>query len=236
MSWWLTPWGRDWRRLRPELPPGIKIISTVPGPVIALETLRSQCEIVAIEANTDVASGESHPDDALILGYLDAAVEYAEDYTGLTLAQRVYEMALDQLPYGNPWHAAGIYLLRPPLVGVDSFVYAEGSDGELDEGDHYLVDDYRSPAMLRPVGAWPTMIASTNAVRIRYRAGYLNGVNDDSDFTGAQPMPQAIRQALLLLVAHFYENRSDTVEKALTTIPTGVLALLGFKRVRLGMA
>lgn len=230
-------WGAPhWWRARPALPPGLKVVSTVPGPVIAIETLRAQCDIVAIDADTDVASGESHPSDPLLLAYLDAAVEYAEDFTGLSIAQRVYEMALDQLPCGSPWHSAGIYLLRPPLVGVDSFIFAEGSDGELDEGDHYLVDDYRSPALLRPIGAWPMMIRSTNAVKIRYRAGYLNGINDDSDFTGAQAMPQALRQAMLLLVAHFFDNRSDTVEKALSSIPTGVTALLGFKRVRLGMA
>jgi uncharacterized phiE125 gp8 family phage protein len=194
---------------------------------------------VAIQADTDVESGESHPDDPLLLNYLEAAVEFAEDFTGLAIAQRTYEMALDAFPCHLPWHAAGITLFWPPLVGIDSFLALEGgSDGELDEGDDYTVDNYRMPAVLRPVSAWPMMTPATNGIKIRYRAGYLNGVNDDSDFLaeGAQAMPASIKQALLLLVFHFWQNRSDTVEKALSTIPNGVRDLLNFKRVRLGMA
>lgn len=220
-----------------ELPAGLRVISVVPGPIMAIETLRAQCELVPIDADTDAASGVTHPDDALLLGYLDAAIDYAEDFTGLSILQRVYEMALDCFPrHYHPSYSNGIAILRPPLVGIDSFIYAEGSDGELDEGDHYVVDLYRTPPMVLPVLTWPVMIHSTNAIKIRYRAGYFNGVSDDSDFTEAPPLPSGIKQALLLMVYHFWKNRSDTVEQALATIPTGARDLLGFKRVRLGMA
>lgn len=229
---WQT-YRQGWR----ELPPGLKTIATDPEPVLTIETLRLQCDVVAIDANTDTASGESHPADPMLLGYLATAVEYAESVTGLAIALRTYEMALDQFPWSAPYwntEGRGITLMRPPVIEIVSVLCeGGGSEGELDQGDHYTFDDYRNPPRLLPVSSWPTITRSSNAIKIRYRAGYSNESTVDSD---AQPLPAVIRQALLLLVRHFYENPADGVEKALTTIPHGVMALLGTKRIETGFA
>jgi uncharacterized phiE125 gp8 family phage protein len=226
-----------WHRRQHERLAGLTPIDTAPGPIIAIETLRAQCSLVPIDADTDAASGESHPDDPLLLAFLDAAIDYAEDFTGLSIAQRTYEMAMDTLPCGPSWLSSGIAIPRAPLIRVLSFTaVGGGSDGELDEGDDYTVHSNVSPPLLRPVGSWPHIVPAPDAVRIRFLSGYRNGVNDDSDFTDAPMLPGAIRHSLLLLVAHFYENRESSLEKALTVIPFGVDALLGLKRQRLGMA
>lgn len=229
-----------WRR--PEMPAGLKLIETVPGPIIDIETLRAHCRIVTIDldSDTDAATIDSHPEDALLLGYLEAAVEYAEDYTGLTIAQRTFEMAMDAFPRSVPctystWQ--GIQIPRAPLVRVLSFTaVGGGSEGELDEGDNFIVDDFQTPPLLRPVIAWPATIPSPNNVRIRFQAGYKNGVNDDSDWVDAPALPAGIKHALLLLVGHFYENRENSVAQALENIPVGVEALLNLKRIRTGIA
>jgi uncharacterized phage protein (predicted DNA packaging) len=41
----------------------------------------------------------------------------------------------------------------------------------------------------------------------------------------------SIRHALLMLVAHWYENREASTETALQTVPMGVDMLLGNERV-----
>jgi len=240
MSYWYCD-TLAWRsRYAAPLPPGIKVISTAAGPLIPLETLRQQCELVAIDGDSNA---ESHPDDELLLAYLDAAVEHAEDFTGLSIALRTYEVAFDSFPWMSAWNSRGIELPRPPLIRVDSFFAPDGgSDGELDEGTDYLVDDFRVPARLVPVTSWPSMTRATNALRIQFTAGYMTPAYEEasdfsvSDYAGAQPLPHAIRQALLLMVRHFWEHRSDSVEKTLATIPNGFKDLLRPKKVILGMA
>lgn len=217
----------------------VKVIEESTEPMIPLETCRQHLEVVAIDGDSD---SESHPDDDLILGYLAAAVDFAEDYTGLCLVERVLEMGLDAFPRAWPHqdHAA-IVLRRPPVVEVVSFTGADGSDGELDIGDDYVLDDYANPPQLLPVGAWPSVTRAPNQIKIRYRAGYRRElIAGDSDNptseSDAKPLPKSIRMALLLLLGHFYENRSDSVEQQLATIPTGVAALLGSKRIETGFA
>lgn len=48
--------------------------------------------------------------------------------------------------------------------------------------------------------------------------------------------PRSLRAAILLVLGHLYENREDSVEKALASIPNGADALMRPLRVRLGMA
>jgi uncharacterized phiE125 gp8 family phage protein len=217
---------------------GVKIISEDSGPLIPLETCRQHLELVAIDGDSN---DESHPDDALILGFLAAAVDYAEDYTGLSLVERVLEMALDTFPRNT----APIVLKKPPVVEIISFSNQEasefGSEGEMDIGDNYILDDYQNPPQLLPVSSWPSLTRATNQIKILYRVGYRRELIDgDSENptseSDAKPLPKAIRQALLLLMGHFYENRNDSVEKALTSIPLGVSALLGIKRIETGFA
>lgn len=63
-----------------------------------------------------------------------------------------------------------------------------------------VLDSHSIPARIAPVagGSWPATAAQLNAVTIRYEAGY--GVNGDA-------VPAPIRQAILMLLAHWYENR-----------------------------
>jgi hypothetical protein len=111
----------------------------------------------------------------------------------------------------------------------------------MDLGDNYLIDDYQNPPQLLPVTAWPSVIRTPNLIKIRYRVGYrrllIDGESDNpTSESDAGPLPKSIVQALLLLTGHFYENRNDSVEKALTSIPLGVAALLGTKRIETSFA
>lgn len=213
----------------PDYPLGrVRVLEVSAVPLLSLATLRKQCEIIATDVDSD--GTESHPDDELLAIYLAAAVEHAEDFTGLCLVPRTLEVALDQFPL----KAGGIDLPRPPLVEVLSFVSNDGSDGAVDP-DTYLLDLFGDVASLRPLSAWPGLEADAgpNAVKVRYRAGYQAEEDADSD---TLPLPGAIKAAILLTVGHLYRNREATVEKAMSELPLGVESLLRPKRVRTGMA
>lgn len=69
---------------------------------------------------------------------------------------------------------------------------------------------------------WPTSDARSDAIKISYTAG----------FGGAADVPANIRHALLMIVAHWFENREATSEKAKAEMPLAVDALLGAERVK----
>ncbi len=207
-----------------------RLISRDPVPLLALATLRRQCEVEAIDVDSDGV--ESHPDDALLLAKLEDAIDFAEDFTGRAIALSTWEAALDAFP------KAEIEIPRPPLVTVSEFYAGNDSEGLLAESSDYVVDTFGEVATLRPVTAWPASPTGPNGIRFTFRAGYRpEGTEEsDSDAIDAPELPGSIRSAILLIVGHLYANREDTTERALTSIPLGVAAFLRPKRVRLGAA
>lgn len=200
---------------------GLKVIEVTDDPVFTLAALRNQCEITPTEVDSDGV--EIHPDDGLLFDIAAAAVDYAEEFTGLVLRFGTYETALNGFP-----SSGAIEMPTGPLIEILSVTVGDDSDGPLDPAS-YILDDYHVPALLYSSGSWPVFTPYTNGVRIRFLAGY----GSDS---GAQPMPAAIKRALLLLIGEWYEHREDAAEIALSLIPNGAKSLLRTKRIRLGMA
>lgn len=207
-----------------------RLVARDPMPLLSLETLRRQCELVAIDVDSDGV--ESHPDDGLLAQKLEDAIDFAEDFTGRAIALGTWEAALDAFPTSE------LELPRPPLVNVSEFYAGNDSEGLLLEGEDYVLDTFGEVASLRPVTTWPASPAGPNGIRVTFRAGYRpeGAESSDSDAIDAPLLPGAIRSALLLIVAHLYENREETTEKALSALPLGVSHFLRPKRVRLGAA
>lgn len=207
-----------------------RLITRTTVPLLSLATLRRQCEVEAIDVDSDGI--ESHPDDDLLLAKLDDAIDFAEDFTGRAIALSTWEAALDAFP------KAEIEIPRPPLLTVSEFYVGNDSDGLLSDGVDYVIDTFGEVATLRPVTTWPASPTGPNGIRFTFRAGYKpEGTEEsDSDAIDAPELPGSIRSALLLIVGHLYVNREESTEKALTSIPLGVAAFLRPKRVRLGAA
>jgi uncharacterized phiE125 gp8 family phage protein len=175
-------------------------------------------------------------DDTMIEGWLAAGREYCEDFLGLSLSTRTLEIALDAFPASRGCSgqvardAVAVELPLGPVREVLDIYWGNDSDDRLSE-DAFALDTYRTPNRVAPVAApWPTVTAATNAIKIRYLAGY--GVDSD----GGEPLPKVIRAAILLVLGHLYENRSENTEAALASLPLGVEALLRPRRIRKGMA
>jgi len=154
-------------------------------------------------------------DDTLITGLITAAREEVERICWHALLTQTWELVLDRWPAGD-----AIELPRPPLQSVTSVKYTDSSGAETTwSAANYVVDTDSTPGriVLAYSVTWPTVVLQpTGGIRVRYVAGWTSAAN----------VPQAIKQALLLLVGHWYENREDTGKAATDTIARGVADLL----------
>jgi uncharacterized phiE125 gp8 family phage protein len=187
-----------------------------------------------LEAQPYGDSGLDGADDAMIEGFIAAAREYCENYTGLSFAPVTLEAAFDNYPTcvasGMP---LAIELPFGPVREVLSVTHGDGSDDANVDG--WVLDRYSSPARLTPLAnaqLWPTLEGATNLVKVQYTAGYGD---IDSDGFG-EPLPGSAKTALLLMVGHLYRNREATTDSAMATLPLGVQSMLRPYRARLGMA
>jgi len=172
-------------------------------------------------------------DDAMISALLSAAREHCENFLGLSLATRVLEVALDRWPTETVDGTTAIELPMGPVREIVDFTVGEpdsSSDDTTVDAGAYVLDTYSVPARLVPVSSWPTVTAATNLIKISYLAGY------GEDSNGGEPLPKALRAAILLVLGHLFRNREDSAEKALASIPLGAEALMRPLRVRVGFA
>lgn len=157
-------------------------------------------------------------DDSYIVNLVQLATGTVELQARRAFVNRTYDYFLDA------WPSSVISLLNPPLVSVTGVYYTDqdGSEVEFDSAN-YHVDTYREPGrvVLKSTASWPsTQLADINGVRVRFVAGY--------GATSAV-VPEYYRQAILLLVGHYYENREAvTVAQGLTVgeLPLGVRNLI----------
>jgi uncharacterized phiE125 gp8 family phage protein len=116
-------------------------------------------------------------------------------YTWRALAVQTFELTLNCFPSGDL-----IQLPRPPLKTVESITYKD-RDGNISTLDPaiYFVDTDSEPGNvgLNPDQLWPSFDPfPVNAIRIQFTAGY-----ETTD------IPETIKQGMLLLIGHWYENR-----------------------------
>jgi uncharacterized phiE125 gp8 family phage protein len=210
-----------------------KVISITAEPAIPLAECRAHLEA------TQYGDSDDDPvdalDDTMILAWLEAAREFCEDFLGESLTPRVLEIALDAFPTTRADGQTWIELPRGPVTEVVSVTIPDASGDSddtdasvMDEAD-YVLDDFSVPARLVPAASWPAA-SGTNAIRIRYSAGYA------LDTDGQTSMPWVARAAMLLILGHLFKNREETTEKAMAHLPNGAEALMRPRRVLLGMA
>jgi uncharacterized phiE125 gp8 family phage protein len=166
---------------------------------------------------------DADDEDALIGALVATARLFVERTLGLALITQSWSYFVDAWPRS--------YTLALPLAPVQaiSAVRLHGADGgttTLDAAD-YAVDVLSRPARIVFNGAVPSVAPRTlNAFEVSLLAGYGDEPDD---------VPQTLRHALVLLVAHWFERREPVV---LGDMPQEVPAtiaglLLPYRRVRL---
>jgi uncharacterized phiE125 gp8 family phage protein len=135
-------------------------------------------------------------EDTYLAGLVNAAVATLEAHADVDLTQKTYQLVL-------PCFTSKLQLRRK-LVSVESIDYYD-SDNELQSLEHFktfIPQDL--PGWLEPVDYWPATYPRTDAVSVTFDAGY-------------EECPAVAKQAICLLVGHWYENREAVVTGTIAT-------------------
>lgn len=188
--------------------------------------------VTLVEAKAHLRE-DSNDYDVLIQALIESAVDYCEGPTGFlgrALIDQTWELVLDAFPDVE----TEIKIPLPPLIEVVSVKYddAGGTEQTLDPSA-YSVDNASEPGWVLPVGSWPETFDGINAVRVRFRCGYL----DQTVSPEVEKVPASIKAAIKLLVGNLYENRETIVIGRISAeIPLTVERLLRTYRIHLSMA
>jgi len=160
-------------------------------------------------------------EDSLISGLITAAREYCQGFQNRAFVNQTWYLWLDAWPAGDY-----ISIPLPPLSTITAITYYDTDDTAATfAAASYFVDNINEPGrvILNYGESWPsTTLRPANAICVEYVCGY--GATSAS-------VPQVVRQAMLLLIGHLYENREAGIDSALQEIPFGVKALLSLDRV-----
>lgn len=203
-----------------------KTIRQIAAPAAELLTLAEVWAHLKIDLDA-TGSPPSHPDDALLTALIAVAREAAENFTGLTISSRQFELALDAFP------SSTASLQTTPVAAIDTVTYTDtDGDSQTLSAAVYFLDDRADPAeiVLGWEQQWPSTRAVPNAVKVRFAAGCTDGQSPNP-----YPCPLAIKQAMLLTIGHLYENRQSVVGTQRYELPMGVTSLLMPYRINLGM-
>jgi uncharacterized phiE125 gp8 family phage protein len=186
----------------------LKLITAPTSEPITLAEAKSHCRV-------DISA-----DDTYIGTLIQAAREWCEAHDWRAYMPQTWELYLDAFPA-----CSMIELPRPPLTSVTSIKYTD-SDGveHTQSSSEYLVDTVSTPGriVLKTNYTWPSaVLREANGAYIRFVCGYAS----------AADVPQPIKQAMLLLIGHWYENRENSTVGAVNrSIEFGVKALLDVNR------
>lgn len=155
-------------------------------------------------------------EDDLLAAFVTAAREKAEEIARRAFVTQTLKLTLDEFPSESV-----IKLPRPPLASVESIYYTPESGSAVEFTD-FVVDTTSEPGRiaLAPSASWPSDdLTPLSGVAITYTAGY----------GAASAVPQLYKQAILMIVAHWYETRETTVPNAIgsVNVPFGAKVLLG---------
>lgn len=158
---------------------------------------------------------EHEDDDDVITALIAAARSHVEAQTRRALIAQTWRLVRDA------WPAAGrIAVVPAPLIAVEAarVIDADGSIQAIDI-ENLVADTAAAPAVLA-FAPWslPAPGRRVAGIEIDVAVGYGEGAGD---------VPEPLRQAVRLLVAHWYENRGlIAVGQVVAVVPATVAALI----------
>jgi len=161
-------------------------------------------------------------DDTYIETLITVARRTAEQISNHKMITQTWDIKMDSFPGST---TIKLPKSLSPLESVTHVKYTDEDDSESTFGSsNYVVDTYSDPGRIKLSDNtnWPSdTLTELNGVEIRVVVGY--GDPDD--------VPMEMKQAILLIVGHLYENREDvTVGEVAREIPMGAVTLLMLDR------
>lgn len=148
---------------------------------------RKQAQVVATD------------DDDLLGAMIAAAREMVEFHAQISLVTQTRRIRLDAWPCYP--RADVIHLPYGPVQSISSIEYLDQTDAtQTFSSANYSLDSGRSCVFIKRDVVLPVLSDERNAITITYVAG-----------VAASAVPLAAKQAILMLVAHWYRNRETVV-------------------------
>ncbi len=160
-------------------------------------------------------------EDDLLNSLITVAREYCEGFQRKAYFTQTWELWLDEFPDEDY-----IELPRPPLASVTTIDYYNTSDikATMSASDYYVdIENTPGGVYLNDGESWPsTTLRPRNGVCITYVAGE----------TSTSSIPQTVKQAMFLLIGHWYENREAVATSGAMPkeLPMAVESLLWMDR------
>lgn len=159
--------------------------------------------------------------DSLIHGLISTATEHVEKITNRALCEQTWRAWWYCFPSDRH-----LVLPRGPVRSVTHLKYTDGDGAETAwSSSNYQADLMTIPARiwLKKGIVWPTTILREGlAVEVQFVCGY-DTVAAESFVNG--PVPPSFRQAILLLVDHWYRNTSAVTVGNNAAVVSGPLAI-----------
>lgn len=197
------------------------VLKIYAAPTLEPVTIAEVKEHLRLDTTTDV-------EDSYLAALITAARVHVESVTNRALVTQTWD------EYWDEWPASELLLSRAPLVSVTSLSYTDSAAAtSVVSATLYDVDTDSTPGRIT-LGygdSWPSVVLHPkNPIAVRYVAGY-----GSTAVVAVASIPRPIKQALLLLVGHWYESR-EAVGESLAgaerkVLPFGVDALLANYRV-----
>lgn len=145
---------------------------------------------------------EHSDEDSLITALIETALNAIENMTGQLLG------STDANLFADAWHSQAFTF--GPITRIDSVNYRDETNTEVElAATHYWADLSSSPARI-------TFSAPPSVYTDRHQAIRIDAV------VGHSALPKPLRQAALLLVGHYYENRQLTSSAKVNDVPMAV--------------
>lgn len=160
-------------------------------------------------------------EDALLGSLITTSRSHVETAMGLALITQTWRWQADCWPQGGV-----VELMTRPVQSVEQIALRDGEGTQtVVDASVYSVDTSGQTGRVAPRdGAWPEPGKHLSGIEIDFTAGFGDAGTD---------VPEPIRQALRLLVAHWYEVRNPVhIGQMASRVPDTVSELLMPYRVR----
>lgn len=173
-------------------------------------------------------------EDPILASKLRAAVELVEKRTGRTLRPTTFELTLDDWPADCddgtirlPKHPVREVLAVEYRDAAGAWVEVAGANYDwrrtAEGGELYFFTSYGFPSLSSD---------HRDRVRVRFEAGYEGDAGETG--TGDDPellLPASVREAVLLLAGHLFENRAASTTSETFVLPLGLEMVLKDLRI-----
>lgn len=183
---------------------GLRVVTGPTAEPVTLEEASAHCRV------------DTSDEETLLAAYITAARQYAEEITGRAFLAQTLELTIDTFP---AWE---IELPRAPVASITSISYLDTA-GAPQTVATYVLDGRSRPPRLTPAygASWPEARGTVGSVAIRFVAGEASA-------------PEPVKQAILLMVGHWFEHREDAIAApgiTIASIPLGANVLLAPYRI-----